>query len=444
MIERGEAEQGRINKAVLVIDEAQDMDKDEYALVRALMKNNEEMRVIAVGDDDQNIYQFRGSDSRYMQAFIDEMQAAKYEMTENYRSQQAIVAFSNQFIQRSRHRMKTLPNIAVQKEAGRVQVTQYQSENLEIPLVNHLFATYHHEQACVLTNTNEEAARVTGLLIRHGINARLIQSVDGFRFLNLAEVRYFLKLIDSGLESPVISEERWKEAKEKTLECYQTSACLEYIKEFFKAFERINRTKYRSDLADFVFESNLEDFCGNTRQTVLVSTIHKSKGREFDSVYMLLDGEQADSEERIRKLYVGMTRAKQNLYIHCNTNIFESMKFDFVDYQYDVNMYPMPDEITLQLTHRDVFLDYFKGVKDQILQLRSGQPLYFDNGYLRLSSGERVAYISKKRREELKDWSEKGYFVKSAKVNFIVAWKGKDDIDETEVLLPELVLKKNN
>jgi ATP-dependent DNA helicase RecQ len=44
---------------VLVVDEAQDMNADEYALVKALMEVNEEMRVILVGDDDQNIYEFR-------------------------------------------------------------------------------------------------------------------------------------------------------------------------------------------------------------------------------------------------------------------------------------------------------------------------------------------------------------------------------------------------
>ena len=444
MIERGEAEQGRINKTVLVIDEAQDMDKDEYALVSALMKNNEEMRVIAVGDDDQNIYQFRGSDSRYMQAFIDERQATKYEMTENYRSQQAIVAFSNLFIQRSRQRMKTLSGIAVQKELGRVQITQYQSENMEIPLVKQVLATYHGEQACVLTNTNEEAARIAGLLIHRGVNARLIQSAEGFRFINLAEVRYFLKCIDKGLESPVIDEERWKEAKEKTLRQYQTSACLDYIKAFFEAFERTNRSKYRSDLADFVFESNLEDFCGDGQHTVLVSTIHKSKGREFDTVYMLLNGDQANTEEKVRKLYVGMTRAKQNLYIHCNTDLFSTMKMDFVDYQYDSNPYMMPSEITLQLTHRDVYLDFFKGKKMQILQLRSGMPLYYDNGHLRISSGETMACLSTQMCQELADWATKGYLVKSAKILFIVAWKGKDETEDAAVLLPELVLQKQD
>ena len=64
MINNGEVEPNRISKTVLVIDEAQDMSKDDYALVTALMKANEEMRVIAVGDDDQNIYEFRGSDRK--------------------------------------------------------------------------------------------------------------------------------------------------------------------------------------------------------------------------------------------------------------------------------------------------------------------------------------------------------------------------------------------
>uniref|UniRef100_UPI003FEF951D UvrD-helicase domain-containing protein n=1 Tax=Prevotella sp. TaxID=59823 RepID=UPI003FEF951D len=66
MINNGEVEPNRISKTVLVIDEAQDMSKDDYALVSALMKANEEMRVIAVGDDDQNIYEFRGSNSQYL------------------------------------------------------------------------------------------------------------------------------------------------------------------------------------------------------------------------------------------------------------------------------------------------------------------------------------------------------------------------------------------
>ncbi len=60
-IKNKDIEPNRITKTVLVIDEAQDMDSHEFELIKALMEQNEEMRVIAVGDDDQNIYEFQRS-----------------------------------------------------------------------------------------------------------------------------------------------------------------------------------------------------------------------------------------------------------------------------------------------------------------------------------------------------------------------------------------------
>ena len=42
------------------------MDEYEYHLIKALIDKNTDLRVIAVGDDDKNIYAFRGSDSKYM------------------------------------------------------------------------------------------------------------------------------------------------------------------------------------------------------------------------------------------------------------------------------------------------------------------------------------------------------------------------------------------
>ncbi len=224
------------------------------------------------------------------------------------------------------------------------------------------------------------------------------------------------------------------------MEVYHESSCSDYVKEFFASFEHVNKTKYRSDLADFVFESEMEDFCGESAKTVFVSTIHKSKGREFDTVYLLLDGVKTNGDEDIRKLYVGMTRAKKQLFIHCNTGLFEQYDYRLVDFRLDNMLYPAPDELTLQLTHRDVFLDFFKDKKKQILMQRAGQPLTYKNGYLKTALGEDVAYLSKQKRAELKDWDEKGYHVQSAKINYILAWKGKDDDEETAVLLAELIL----
>jgi ATP-dependent DNA helicase RecQ len=59
------------------------------------MEQNEEMRVIAVGDDDQNIYEFRGASSKYLEQFIVERKVAKHELIENYRSKNNLVEFTN-------------------------------------------------------------------------------------------------------------------------------------------------------------------------------------------------------------------------------------------------------------------------------------------------------------------------------------------------------------
>ena len=138
MIEEGEVEQGKITKSVLVIDEAQDMDENEYRLIKALIKQNDDMRVIAVGDDDQNIYQFRGSDSKYMRSLIEELGAVKYEMNENFRSGAEIVALSDAFAKSIKDRMKTEPIISVTDYQSSVSIIRHQSNFMYDAVANHI------------------------------------------------------------------------------------------------------------------------------------------------------------------------------------------------------------------------------------------------------------------------------------------------------------------
>ena len=447
MIENGEVEPGRIAKTVLVIDEAQDMDANEYALIRALMRHNDDMRVIAVGDDDQNIYEFRGSDSKYMRSMIDDFGAVRYEMTENYRSKSSIVALANAFARSINDRMKQAEIEAVQEESGTVQIIHHVSGHLEQPVVNHLAEAYNGGKACVLTNTNEEALRVLGLLTKRGIRAKLIQSMDGFRLYNLVEIRFFLKTIDKKLTSPVISDDVWNNAKKRLQTVYCDSACLEVCMNMIADFERVNSyTKYRTDLEEFIKESQYEDFYTDDLETVYVSTIHKSKGREFDSVYMLLDNVQINNDADRRKLYVGMTRAKSDLFIHCNNNIFAGYNIPGVQKSEDKTEYQEPAEITLQLTHRDVVLDFFKGKKELIFKLHSGMRLRIEGGYLSAEIDNRtvrIAKLSKACVSNLEHLEEKGYHPVSAEVRFILAWKGEDDTEETAVVLADISLKKD-
>lgn len=445
LIERGGVEPNRIAKTVLVIDEAQDMDENEFRLIRALMKRNEEMRVIAVGDDDQNIYEFRGSDSKYMRTLIQEFGAVQYEMTENFRSRGNVVALANAFVHSIGMRMKVADIHAVQQKDGIVQITRCTGGHLEQPVAEQIVKTYHGGSACVLTNTNEEAFRVLSLLTRRGIRGKLVQSMDGFRLYDLAEIRFFLKTIDRHQgPAPVISDTAWNDAKDRLRTVYQDSSCLENCLNLIADFEQVNSYgKYRSDLEEFIRGSRYEDFYSDDRETVFISTIHKAKGREFDSVYLLLDHVSLQSDADRRKLYVGLTRAKNNLYIHCNTDIFDTYQIPAVEKQIDPVVYSEPEEITLPLTHRDVVLDFFKDKKAQLLRLHSGSPLELDREYLTArmdGTPFRAAKLSKACVAKLGELLGKGYRPVSAEVRFVVAWKGKEDDRETAVLLADIRL----
>lgn len=446
MIRNGEVEQGKITKSVLVIDEAQDMDEHEFELVKSLMTINDDMRVIAVGDDDQNIYEFRGSNSEHLKTLIGYYGATKYEMTENYRSNTNVIDLANAFAESITNRMKSAPIEAVTDEAGVVRITHHTCSNMEEAVVNELLATYETGKVCVLTNTNDEALRVLGLLLKNGKRAKLIQSLDGFRLYNLLEIRVFLKAIDRNLHSPVISDEIWKNAKKELFSHYYNSSCIDNVRRLILDFEATHSVKYRSDFEEFLNESKFEDFYDEQDQEVIyVSTIHKSKGREFDSVYMMLKNSEGKTDAERRALYVGMTRAKHNLFIHTNTALFDKYRINCVEHKIDATLYEEPTEIMLQTTHKDVVLDFFKNKKDLIFNLRSGTKLKIDDVYLIAEVNGRdvrIAKLSKSFVETLEKLNDKGYTPKTSEVRFIVAWKGESDEEETPIILADLYFEK--
>ena len=444
MIVNGEVEPNRIAKTVLVIDEAQDMSHEEYALIRALISVNEDMRVIAVGDDDQNIFKFRGSDSRYMHLLLNESNARLIEMTENYRSSRHVVDFANAFVGQIRGRMKSDPIISMNHKEGFVSIHHHVSHTMFQPLVKDLLAHRREGSTCVLTQTNEEAVILVALLQKYGVNSKLVQSMDNFRFWNMAELRMFLRQIDCSAYSPVIADDVWEKAKNHTFAIYANSSSLHYLKRCISLFEQTNKSKYLTDFKEFVFESSVEDFCDLSGADVVVSTIHKAKGREFDDVFMLIAKPQHIREEELRRYYVGITRAKERLFIHTDDSLFDRMPAD--EHHVCLQNYSLPDDIVLQLTHKDVNLGFFKSRKHEILALRAGDTLRFDNNYLYdCRTNMAVAQLSQKMQAELSTWGERGYSIFSASIRFVVAWRPKDathEEKESAVLLIDLMLKK--
>ena len=443
LLKNNEVDPGRIAKAVMVIDEAQDIDADEFALVSELMRRNPEMKIIAVGDDDQNIYEFRGSDSKYFQSFLKLENSKKYELVENYRSKNNLVEFSNQFAECIENRIKESVINAYDKSNGKIRIIRYSSDQLVEPVVNDILNTELSGTTCILTQTNDEALYISGLLNKKGIQAKLIQSNSGFYLHNLKELRYALDFLNSDPGTRVISDDQVELCKRKLKEKFDGThvlpVCLKILDDFIKLHPK---TKYKTDLKVFIEESNFEDFVNEGHDTILVSTIHKAKGKEFDNVFLLLNNYDISKEDKRRQLYVAITRAKSNLSIHYNGSFLEHIKVENLGEVKDDTEYISPKDIYIQLTHKEINLGYFSFVQHRIKRMSTGDPLnVFDEG-CNNKNGDQVLKFSKSLISRIQDLNQKGYTVSSARINFIIYWYNEEKKEELQILLPEISLKK--
>ena len=99
----------------------------------------------------------------------------------------------------------------------------------------------------------------------------------------------------------------------------------------------------------------------------------------------------------------------------------------------------------MQFTHRDVVLDFFKEKDTMVRCLRSGDILQLREGYLAVPvKGQlcNIVKLSKACLEKVRQLNDKGYIPVSAKVRYVVLWRGKDDKKETAIVLPEIAFGK--
>ncbi len=447
----------RISKTTLVIDEAQDMDAFEFDLVRALIDYNETMRVIAVGDDDQNIYAFRGADSKYLRELIVQYDAEHFEMVENWRSCEQIVAFSNQFVKTIRNRMKHFSGTATRPDAGVVKIVRHLGDNFEIALANDLLACINEGSlvgsTAVLTATNDEDYRIAGFLTDHGVRAQSIQGQREVMLYNFVEVRSLLQFMRRQIStSAVVTESVWNQAKDYLKQKYACSPWTDNVLRLMKSFESVSpkEARYFSDFEEFVRESTLEDTYAAENGVVMVSTMHKAKGREFDNVFLLATRSAYPNDADKRTLYVALTRAKNRLTVHAGKNAFDEMKISDVEFLTDETIYPKPETVTLALTHEDVWLDFFIKRRHMIFTLESSQPLLLeDDGFSVRVDGQsqKVVRYSKAFVQTLEKWRQQGYEPMEAWINMILAWKKQGQEEESDkeypIVLPKLKLRKS-
>lgn len=443
-IQSGEVEQNRIAKLVLVLDEAQDINTTQFELVKTLIAKNEEMRVIAVGDDDQTIYDFQGANPKYMRQLLNDFGATKYELSENYRSKTNIVSFCNRFAKHITQRLKEQAVLAVQTENGQVDYVSFSGSVMPYLLEKIQSKQHTQNTIAVLTQTNEEAIDIAGQLRQAKIPCQLVQTNEGFCAYDLLEVRVFEHYLNCANHA-MIPPENWENAKLKTQKYLSRSKNLPLLNNILNYFEKaFPKNKYVSDWQNMLSESRWEDFVQIEQSKVFVSTMHKAKGREYDDVFVYLNQMQMQSDEKKRLLYVAFSRAKSHLTILSNQENLRTMCVG--DGVNEIHFQGKPKtqsrELALYLGHSDVVLGKFALVHKAIRDLQAGDRLHLTERACFDEEGCEVICFSKKFSEKLSKYLKQGYQLSDAEVNFIVMWQDKNIDKEHRIVLPIVYLRK--
>lgn len=352
----------------IMVDEYQDTNQIQYLLTKLLAQKYKQITV--VGDASQAIYGWRGADYRNLVNFTTDFKNAKIiNLEENYRSTQIILDAANAVI--SKDTSHPILKLFTQKKSeDKIKIFEAENEvaeadfiaskikfivdNMRIPLRN----------IAVLYRMNAQSRVIEEAFLRQSIPYVLL---GGIRFYERAEIKDILSMLRfASNSSDHISEERIDKAlgkrkksnlidhiKGMDLENLTSLQILEslvvnsgYLDKFdAKDEEDQKRIENIKELKSVAAEyPNLTAFLENitlvqqeyslqeknkkkeNRDGVKLMTLHSAKGLEFEVVFMvgfeegilphsrcLIDETQIEEERRL--CYVGITRAKDYLYI---------------------------------------------------------------------------------------------------------------------------------
>jgi DNA helicase-2/ATP-dependent DNA helicase PcrA len=289
----------------IMADEYQDIDPAQYALLKLLAQSG--ANLCAIGDSDQAIYGFRGADAGTFLRFGDDFKnAATVTLTQNYRSTGAVLSASNAVIRNNRLRIEK--EVASTREQGcPVGVTSVPDERAEGDWIvreieSRIGGTSHHQMRSAVASRSASGADFSfsdfAVIFRTNAQAKAIEE----------------SFIESGIPYQVIG-------RKSSLQ----SVALEETVAFLRSLA--NPDDAAAGPADDNEAKLLApaDFFDPRANAVTLTTMHTAKGLEFRVVFiagcedglipltLMKDG--VDIEEERRLFYVGMTRAKDELFL---------------------------------------------------------------------------------------------------------------------------------
>jgi DNA helicase-2/ATP-dependent DNA helicase PcrA len=178
----------------VLVDEYQDTNHAQYALVRELTQSDSMpgAELTVVGDSDQSIYAFRGADIRNIIEFEKDYPNARTILLEqNYRSTQNILSAANAVI--SKNPDRPAKNLWTAEGAGE-KIVGYvgESEHAEAEFIVREIDRLGDESlarpgdVAIFYRTNAQSRSIEDLLVRHGVPYRV---VGGTRFYERKEIK---------------------------------------------------------------------------------------------------------------------------------------------------------------------------------------------------------------------------------------------------------------
>lgn len=363
----------------IFVDEWQDTNKIQYSLAKLLVGQRKDLT--AVGDASQSIYSWRGADYKNINYLMRDYPNIKViNLEQNYRSTQNILEAANLVI--SKNTSHPILKLWTEKKAGS-KIKLYSASNGfaegdfvvdEIKSLTRQFQNSpEYKDVAVLYRTNAQSRVMEEALLHAGIPYTLI---GGTKFYDrkeikdvVAYIRYLINPKDTvskkrieknGIrrfekieifksENPelnglttldildiVIQKTDYLSLFSKESE--ENLARLENIKELRSVateFPDINEFLENIALVEAQTDSDRHLNNGkNQSNQVTLMTLHAAKGLEFPIVFIvgmeeglfphsrsLMDGEQIEEERRLA--YVGITRAKETLYLtYANSRLY--------------------------------------------------------------------------------------------------------------------------
>jgi len=331
------------------IDEYQDVDPLQYALIRLLA--SPEGSLCAIGDPDQSIYGFRGADVGFFLRFRQDFPAARVvHLTRNYRSTRILVDAACQAIRPA----SLVPDrrlVAVRNGAAeRVVIQRAASERAEAELVVHTLerllggtssfsfdsgrvgagdgAQLSFDDVAILYRTEAQAPPLIEALGRAGIP---FQKRSHRPLAEQPGVGTLISVLQERAATQGRPYERVERLLERTvLELLEGAGSMDRTA-LLAAAELLRPLALRSgsDLDAFLAEAALGgevDAWDSRAERVSLLTLHASKGLEFPVVFLVgcEDGllpltwpgsEPGDLAEERRLFFVGITRACSRLFL---------------------------------------------------------------------------------------------------------------------------------